>query len=81
MDMILFQENEQRRLQEEKMERRRKAQAEMKTKRSGKTACFFLALTIVKGAYLTFNNVNIFSSIVNLRYSPVLGPTSTRQWV
>ena len=41
MDMILFQENEQRRLQEEKMERRRKAQAEMKTKRSGKTACFF----------------------------------------
>ena len=80
MDMILFQENEQRRLQEEKMERRRKAQAEMKTKRSGKTACF-LALTIVKGAYLTFNNVNLFSSIVNLRYSPVLGPTSTRQWV
>jgi len=76
MDMILFQENEQRRLQEEKMERRRKAQAEMKTKRSGKTA-----LTIVKGAYLTFNNVILFSSIVNLRYSPVLGPTSTRQWV
>ena len=43
MDMMLFQENEQRRLQEEKMERRRKAQAEMKTKRSGKTAFFFLA--------------------------------------
>lgn len=48
MSVSIFQENEQRRLQEEKMEKRRKAQAEMKTKRTGKCSLSVLITKIVK---------------------------------